>query len=405
MTFPGVGVGVPWAAPGGVFIPSFSNFRSNVLGLGAVTTLPGNHVLTRASTKTVQTSATALIQGIPINTAAVGQYGLSLSRSATNLITRSEDLTHADWVLTNATINAGGAGDFITDPAGGNTGAKISFPGVSSFFKQTSLNFVVAQYALSIWNKATSGSPQHNLRAPGPDAASQNQYSPILTEGTSWTRNVYIFNVTSGPSASVFLDMVDAVHSTGPSTFYGTFYQLEQANYQEEYIPTPASAAVTSAADILVQPNGLQKYARGRLGIEYILRPKGSIGGSNNWASPRNLVVGTGGGTDTITVDHVTGLVTVTVAGVAYTTASGKTFNRGVSDVRYWVESGGGLLQTVVQVYVDGVVTALGTSGSPQGNWTSTSLGLLSSAGGSMLGCDLQEINYYRAGVRPAWTI
>lgn len=395
----GIGIGLPWMTNlRGAILRA--NFRASALGLGGVAALPGGWVLTRSSIGSITTSASTIVRDIPVDYARIGPNGLYVERGTTNLWLWSEDL--ANTAPVNATVNAGGAGDKITDPAGGTLGEKIVLNGggLAAIYRSRTWN--VAKHAFTMWNKCTSGSPQHNVRAPGVAGVGVNQYSATLIESASaWRKNEFLFNLTTSGGASTILDEAnEATHATGPSTYYGAFYQLEENPYPTEYIKT-VGASASCSADILTRSTaGL--IQSGRLGIELIIKPHGSIGGSYDYSSDRNVIYGSAN--DSIRANYTTGVLTIRVAGVDYVTAIGKTYERNaVNELRYWVESGGGSLQSVAKTWADGTVTTLGTSGAPQGNWTASSIQALGNGASEILGADIAEIRVLPAGRRPSW--
>lgn len=356
--------------------------------------------LTRASAATVQTSSSSLVtSGIGVDDPRVGDAGygrgLVLEESRQNIVVRCRvgNPGGAGWLAGNAGTMTG---TYANGPDGAAmTAARITVDSTGDYGTYTSNGITSAANVGSLWyrlldrlNKPSvlpslpAGAAYRETVTPGVDTWFR-YVSPVRTAAATYAVQVHDTSVLSA---------VDAVCDCA---------QMEGGTWASELILTTGAAA-TRQPDRALLDSAARIVRGGRVGIHVRAALKGSIGGSNDYAADPFLW--RYDANNYASINRTTGAVTVVIAGASYTTASGFTAARG-DVVDYWVEAGGGSLQTVVKARKNGgAVTTLGTT-SPQGTHPSaTSMDLLSNAGSSgHLSCWLQSVRAYAPGRRPSW--
>lgn len=368
--------------------------------------------LTRASAATVQTSASTVVtSGIGVDDPRVGDggygRGLVLEESRQSALPRS-DVSGAGWVSNGAVAVAPTTNTVAGDGPDGGNACDLSYPAVTSGFSIRYYNNVasVAPWAFSSWVKGAVGGERMYLMGT-PNGTTFIRQECTLT--AAWKRYVAV------GTASVAMwywqigcDRRDTGQTpTSALTLRAALAQAEAGAWPSELIITTGAAA-TRQSDRVLLDSAARIVRGGRVTLNARMALKGSIGGSNDYAADPFLW--RYDASNYASINRTTGAVTVVIAGASYTTASGFTAARG-DVVDYWVEAGGGSLQTVVKARKStdggvtfGAVTALGTT-SPQGTHPSaTSMDLLSNAGSANhLSAWVQRIRAYAPGRRPAW--
>jgi hypothetical protein len=361
--------------------------------------LPGGVVLLRASTATVRTGASTVVTGVGTDVARCGSLGLGwngllVEAACTNLIPDARAVKAASWTAeSGCTVTL----DYAAGPDGVSSAdrSNATSTGRSTYFLYA--NGSALQHTASAWMRtvAASGTVRPSLG----DGSTTGSFSQTAATN-AWTRigltrnNTTLIYVPVDGRASyamtaMALDVVTDMH------------QLELGRVMTEFVPTSGGTA-TRAGERLYLPAASQAIAGGHLRLHRRLRPKGSIGGSNDYGAAVRLW--TVDANNYASVNPTTGVVTSVVAGASYATASGFTFAP-YDDVQYWYAGGGGALNTVVKARKNGgAVTTLGTSGAAQGT--------IPSGGTLDLGCDGTASQFtawsildeaYAAGKTVAW--
>ena len=357
--------------------------------------------LTRASAATVQTSASTVVtSGIGVDDPRVGDggygRGLVLEESRQNITPNARSAS--GFALGTGTTPT-------TDYAAGPDGTvaadryQVNSGGFSSYYVAAS-----AARTFSVWVRHATGTGTSCIAIEG--SSYPASLADTRTVDTTWQR-VSIYktgglyyvlqdgrNVYPGTSAGARDVVIDLV-------------QIEAGAFATELILTTGAAA-TRQPDRVLLDSAARIVRGGRVTLNARMALKGSIGGSNDYAADPYLW--RYDGSNYASINRTTGAITIVIAGASYTTASGLTAARG-DVVDYWIEAGGGSLQTVVKARKStdggvtfGAVTTLGTT-SPQGTHPSaTSMDLLSNAGtAGHLSCWLQRFRAYSPGRRIQW--
>jgi hypothetical protein len=394
------GGGVPWfweADLEPLPLSTSSNSAALVTALAAK-----GLVLTRASSATVQTSATTVVtSGIGVDAPRVGNagygQGLVLEGARTSYARSSEDMSSAYWgTPASITANTG------TAPNGTATADRYTPIGLSSHsLSQGYFTVGTSTYTASVWLK------QNNVRSlnyhtyvnpPGTFTLVEGAYQGGLPTG-EWVRKIYTSTASVAPGVAMnhYINYELANGYTGNVEVWG--YDAQAGNFPTEYIPT-TTADVTRAADQLVYTGDL--VSSGRIGIEFQFIPKMSSAealGSTLvlWqasTAPFDYVgIGTGGNAMAIRNS-----VAAYSSGVTL-----MTWNRH-DVVNLFVEAGGGALASRAWYRKNGgAAIALDTGAVIATNMqTSPSCSLFT---GGITSCWAQGVRAYRPGIRPAWCV
>ena len=360
--------------------------------------------LTRASTATVQTSASTVVpSGIGVDDPRVGDAGygrgLVVEESRTNLVQKARDLSvGTGWNVGTATPSL----DFAAGPDGSAVADRfVCASGQYSTYWGGTL--AAGTVTASQWVRATSGTINTGWELVGATGSA----SEDVSVSTTWQRRVLSAVVTAGAGAYVPVSGRTNVGLTATARdSIVDLHQIEAGKFATEAIITTGAAATRSADRLAVSSSRLIRS--GRIGLAVRATLKGSIGGSNDYSADPYLW--RYDASNYATINRTTGAVTVVIAGGSYTTASG--FTAAANDVvDYWVEAGGGGLQTVVKARKStdngatwGAVTTLGTGAAQGTHPSATSMDLMSDAGSAQLSAWIQSVQGFVPGRRPAWT-
>lgn len=351
---------------------------------------------TRPSVATVQTSASEVVTvGIDVDVPRVGNagygQGLVIEDARTNVAYFSHAIgTAGGWNAGTAATTTGyaagpdGAAGTATRIAGG-AGA------FGTYSNRPAPSAGATSYVGSVWARLVNRAIYPSIQPASPTPTA-NRFSS--TPGHDlWFRSST--PVRTASSAYCF-----QTHDPGASVDAAfDFAQVEAGTWASEAIVTVGATATRAADRLAIDASRIVRSGRVGLALRAIL--KGSIGGSNDYAADPYLW--RYDASNYCTINRTTGAATVVIAGASYTTASGFTAARG-DVVDYWVEAGGGALQTVVKARKNsGAVTTLGTGAAQGTHPSATSMDLLSNAATAPLSAWLQLAQAYAPGRRIAW--
>lgn len=360
--------------------------------------------LARASSATVQTSAsTVVVSGIGVDDPRIGDAGLRglvMEEGRTNSCDLSSPWT---WGATGTSKSQ------VTGPDGVAASATRieDTDGAAYGYVARSVAYTAStQYIASCWINAEQSTPAgENLSFNTNDGAVLNPISRASVLGT-WARKSNATYVSgAGPSSNLsIVPVYSTVAGLGAASFYG--FQRENGKFVTELIPTTGASAARQPDRLVVTASNIVRS--GRIGLAFRVKLKGSIGGADNYAA--DPVLWKYSGSNYALVYAATGIMQIVIAGSSYTTSSG--FTAAVGDVvDYWVEAGGGSLQTIVKARKStdngatwGAVTTLGTTSAQGTVPSSTPIDLFGTEISTRtLSCWAQFVRAYAPGRRPAW--
>jgi len=367
---------------------------------------------TRASAATAQVSDSEVVTSIGVDDPRMGLHGYLAEEARTNLLLRCRDVTDASSYagagsghtytpgVTDGPDSSSLSADRVQVPSGG-------YPRYFAIAAPGTATNVVTSY----WAKAYASSGQLQIttyQVGGATGVYRNdaltgvwgRYSAFLAVAAN-TNSIVIFPQDGrGSISGTVAGARDSVIDLG---------QIEYGKWASEVILT-SGASATRAADRQVV--GADKLVTsGRIGFHTRIKLKGSIGGSNTYTL--DPVLWKYDGSNYALVNTTTGTMQVVIAGVSYTTGVG--FTAAVGDtLDYWVEGGGGGLQTVVKARKStdggvtwGTVTTLGVSTSPQGTIpTASNIDLFGTESLTRtLSGWVKKVRAYAYGRRPLWAM
>lgn len=241
------------------------------LGLGPQATLPGGLALQRASTKSVQVSATQVYIGAPNDTAVIGRntndensHGLSFDHAATNVAYPSTPpaASAGVWAFVpgtgTATANNGLSPNGITDAT------LYAVANNSSYIGQLLAVATPAAASWSFWYEKQTATSSLSL------VYSLDTTKQLTTYDTTWRRSV----AYAAPASSLFFDQRVANANPPMNTFlWGV--QVEAGKIATELIPT-TTAAATRAGERLYLAVGAVAFPNGIGQLNFEFRPKGN---------------------------------------------------------------------------------------------------------------------------------
>jgi hypothetical protein len=217
--------------------------------------------------------------------------------------------------------------------------------------------------------------------------------APITNNGTN--ANAYIqFYPAVGTVAGA-----DVASATGSATVWG--FEFVGGNFATEYIPTTGAAATRLGDRLSV---GAGRIVRsGRVGVEFRFLAKSATSAMNGGAAV--TLLGNAGAQSyaNISTDALGRVLQLNVGGALVTL--GTTIAWAAGDlVDMWVELGGGSLVSSGAYRVNGgAKLSLGSTGAPHGAVTDSAFDLLNFTALSQVASWVQRICAYAPGTRPAW--
>lgn len=369
---------------------------------GALVAVPGGLTLTRASSATAQTSASAIQSGIAVDVARVSGVGvpaLLFEEARTNYVPYAREVGNG-WTLGSTTITANAAagpdGSALADRVQGASGA---FGPYRTFGDAGLLAAATAKVVATIWRRAPNGVTSHGWylqrASDGAIAANQNDALTTAWERTSLSAVAnatgYVFNSCEGRSISPLV--------AGARDAYLDFLQIEAGSFATSAIVT-AGAAATRAGERLYHAAGVAALADGgRLNLEFRFRPLGAATdyGATGLTYPFLWRTSTGQfayfytPTRQLAINDGTTELAFTPA---LSWAAGDTID-------LWVSALGGASAAKYRVN-GGAAVDLGATASLAAV-TGTALDLLCSGTTHQFTSRVERIRAYRAGRRPAW--
>jgi len=361
---------------------------------GALASLPGGLVLTRADASTVatvQTGDSTVVSGIAANVARAGRLasadpvGLLVEEARTN-----------DCMQSNVSAWAGGAGATVstvaTAPDGGNAGRVADADAAQTGYAIFTYNkaATAVPYVESCWSADFSGSagiqfgPNMNAVAGAPRRTRPaSAWARLSTAGTS---------VATGSVNATVIPAANAVTSLGAADFWG--FQAEAGGFATSLITT-AGAAATRAADRLRHPTPAGWLMDGgRLAVELRYRPlyasTAGITGASFGLDASNFAQAASG-VFTASVGGVSGLASVTTSWAAN------------NPIDLYVAMGAG--PTEVAVRVNGGAVSRATDATIRAALPYTSLDLLNLVGALQTSAFIETGATYSRGKRPTWAL
>lgn len=347
--------------------------------------------LTRASSATVQTSASEVVTtGIGVDDPRVGRYGLVIEEARTNLFPSARSVAGIA-VGSNDTISA----NYAAGPDGVASADRhqILSAGYSNYFVPGSL----AARTFSVWIRHATASGPSCIAIEGSSAL--NSTADVRTVDTTWQR-VSLYR------ASGQYYLLNDGRTNYPGTTAGArdvvidIVQVEAGAFATEAILTTGAAA-TRAGERLAIDTSARLVRSGRIGIEIRFVPKfANTDITGSWAYLWSL-----DGNNQAYLQKSDNKIRVWSNGASFTTTLGPSWSAG-DTVDMWIEAGGGSLVTRVVYRVNGgAATVLGTSGAPQASLVSgTGASFLSEVNTTSQSSSwVQRIRAYAPGRRPQW--
>ncbi len=369
------------------------------LAAGAVATLPGGLLLTRASAATVQTgTSTVVTAGITTDVARVGRRldadspGLVIEPARTNLVGDSRNIAGATWFVGQGSATHPGT------PVGPD-GASLTSREVLSAGQYGQIRTGQAwtgAATMSAWLRTTSGSAG-NGQLYVYDGGTYALLLPTLSG--SWLRYSVTRNAGSGGGGQLSPCDARSLGAGAPGALDNLLdlMQGEQGAWPSEPIVTTGASA-TRAGERLYLPTSSPYVVGGRLSLAVSLRPKSTLANADSaqrlWTS----------GADYAEI-ATTGVLTVSIGGVTNTTAALTWAQYDTVDL--WVAAGGSSA-TLVSYRVNGGATSHpAVTGSALGNVsTAGALDLLNDGASPPLkqfSAWVTSITFYRGGAAPSW--
>jgi len=380
-----------------------ARFDFTTLTPGAVATLPGGLLLTRASSATVQTATdTVVTSGIGNDVARAGRrvtadlVGLLLEEARTN----SHPWSRAP---NNAGLSAGSGDTYpLTgqpSPDGTNNAVEVvvTSGNLSKFALTLGIGAVSRVGSLWVIKGPGSGLYQASNFVGGSTAQGSAVFG---TAGATWSRAITpSFLFTAGQNVGLITNDGRAVTYTGGENVARArdaefdLIQWETGKFATE-VQVTAGAAATRAGERLRYPTASQLVSHGRIAMATSVRPKGAV---TDYSSNMRLFTDANDATTYAEISCTTGQVIVSIGGSTYTTPAAMSWSP-YDSVNIWVEAGGGVQHTLVTYQVNGAPTVLlGESGTAQGNIPATgALDLLCSGTAQQFSSWITALEFYR---------
>lgn len=358
------------------------------LSLGALSALPSGLSLSRASSATVQTSASTVVTaGIGVDVARVGDdgsgAGLVLEEARTNLQTASRaEVGGAGWNVASGTVTA----NFAAGPDGSNvaTRSQVTAGKYSQYWDSSART---GAHCCSVWARGTSA-PQ-TLHG---DIGLPNSFTLAGAATTSWARftNVLVL-------AAQQMQLACVNNPTATLDCLSDLWQCEAGAFPTEAIVTTGATA-TRAGERLYHATSSALVRAGRLGLEVKIRPKGS---SASYSA--NMRLWTIDANNYAEIDKTTRVLTVVVAGASFSFPTALPAWAAGDTLEIWLEAGGGAFASRAAARVNGGATVqLGLSSSAAGTIPATgAIDLLCNGTAAQFSARVQTLR--APATRPSW--
>jgi hypothetical protein len=384
-----------------------ANFDFTVMSAGAAATLPGGLLLTRASVATVQTgTSTVVTSGIAVDTARVGRrldadpLALVFEEARTNIIGRGRErsgLTSGGagaWGLGTATSTQNQTGiDGTVNIAWRDQCTSLQYAKYATYTATQN-----SYYATSIWYSQGPGSGAYQI-VYGDNPGSSGSGGTAV----AWTKVEVVDQQTSATAAN----NAALVTNDGRGGYIGgpiaaardsasDLPQAELGRFCTEWIDATGASSATRLGERLYHPTGATFVSNGRIGIEYVLQPKGAT--TDYSAAMRLWTVDASNYAEISTA----GVLTVVIGGVTNTTDA---IAWAANDkLELWLAAGGSLATVVKYRLNDGAIRALTVAGATLGTLTiATTIDLLCNGTSAQFTARVRSITPYRYGKSPAW--
>lgn len=361
------------------------------IGAGVVA-LPNWLSFSRASSATVQTSATTVLTSIGVDQARVGDdgaghRGLVIEEQRANRVF-DNDYPGNGWSLmigvsaSGSIVGPDGQTKSLFAYNGGGTVDALRLANVNSPGVATTV------YTFSVWENSTTGA--QNMRW------SDNQIIPMpITIPTVWTRRIWVAPARTGTSnTDPYYEQAAGVNT--PFSGLGvSMVQVEQGKFATETITTAGSAA-TRAGERLWVKDASKIVANGSLLFECSLYPKGAI---SEYSAP--ITIWYKDASNYIQLAN-TGIVSVVVAGVTVTSLNAMVWNANEL-VEVFAIVGNGVPQLCYRRESGDRVTVWFPATTQASIASSGTIDLLCAGTSSQWTARIRTIKFYRSQQLPSW--
>ena len=398
---------VPSAAEIAALEAYFNNRYNTVLSVdftsqtpGALTTLPGSLVLTRAAgtaaSETVQTgTSTVVTAGMGANIARVGRR---LDTDKAGLVLEETRINNMIWsrLPNNAGLTAGSLDSYPTtnnaQPDGGTAGVEVVVTSVG-FSRYRSLGAISGTYTASEWVLKGPGAGTYQLT--NQETALPNTPPSTSTAGTAATAYARVMTTTVLAGGGAYLVPQDARNEV---TIGGVaaankdavidMMQWESGKWASEFIYS-VGADSTRQPERLYHPSAASLILGGRLAISFTLRPKSTAA---NFTAASRLWTS---GADYAEISTA-GVLTISIGGVTNTTSAIVWAQYDTLDI--YVAAGGSQATQVWYRVNNGATQAPGIAGAVLGNVStaSTTIDLLCNGTANQFSAWITNITVWR---------
>lgn len=347
------------------------------LAAGAVTTLPGGLLLSRASSATVQTgTSTVVTTGITTDIGRAGRYlttdpvGLVIEPTRTNNVKDCRDTSTANWSAGTVTETR----PFGTAPDGNaTTGTRTNTSTIGQFSRYVTVaDNVAGVFAFSMWVTG-NGSSQSAKWQPG-------TVLTAYTAGNAWQRQTASFTEVTGtyfltPQQGTVCDIVHDLH------------QIETGGYPSEVIIT-GNATATRAPERLYTAGLSRMLVSARLVLAVRLRPKATA--ANYATDNATVTLWYVDASNNVSFAAATRVLTITIGGVTNTCTLAAWALQ--DTVRIQVSVGGSVASVVWQKINAGAAVSLTITGSALGSLSGSSIDLFCKGTAQQFGAHVEEV-------------
>lgn len=353
--------------------------------------------LTRASSATVQTAASALvITGIGVDDPRVGDggygRGLVLEETRTNSCDLSSPWT---WGATGVAKSQVLGPDGVAASA---TRIEDTDPAGFGFVSRSIAYTAATPYIASCWINAEQSTPAGEVLSFNTnDGAVLNPIARSSVLG-AWSRKGNAAYVSgAGPTSNFsIVPVYSTVAGLGAASFYGL--QRENGRFVTELIPT-AGAAATRSPERLQASSTLGLVRDGVLSIEIDFTPKAASRAGFSFYpvfAARDV-------NNYVAFDYIAGGVTCAVAGVGVSTAPAALDWTGGERVRLFARVGMGA--SVVWTKVGNAAAVQRTDARIMGAFPTGPIDIMNVNGGQQFSSWIHRVRAWAPGRRPAWAV